>query len=38
MTIMWALLNMLIILLKTCKVYVRNVTKVRLAGAVLHYK
>ena len=42
MKIMWTLLyshvELLIILLLTCKVYVRTVTEVRLAGAVLHYK
>ena len=30
--------ELLIILLLTCKVYVRTVTEVGLAGAVLHYK
>ena len=30
--------ELLFIFLLTCKVYVRTVTEVRLAGAVLHYK
>ena len=40
MKILWDIAHhaALIILLLTCKVYVRTVTKVRLAGAVLHYK